>query len=150
MAGSFTGGCSCGSVRYECSADPLYTANCHCRDCQRTSGSGFVSVLGVPRDALKISGEVKYFEVKSDNGNLVSRGFCPNCGSRLFARTAAVPIMIAIMARSLDDPGWYRPAMDFYTASAQPWVSMDAALPKFHANGYQTVFSVNDCPEKQA
>jgi hypothetical protein len=35
--------------------------------------------------------------------------------------------------------------MDFYTASAQPWVSMDPALPKFHANGYQTVFSVNDC-----
>jgi len=131
MARSFTGGCSCGAVRYECSIEPRFTANCHCRDCQRASGSGFVSVLGVPRDALKITGEVKYFNVKGDSGNLVSRGFCPNCGSRLFARPEAAPTMIGIMAGSLDDPGWYRPAMDFYTDSAQPWAFMDPALPKF-------------------
>lgn len=131
MARSITGGCSCGTVRYECSAEPVFTANCHCRDCQQASGGGFVSVLAVPRDTLKIRGEVKYYDVKGDSGNLVSRGFCPNCGSRLFARPAAAPTMIGIMAGSLDDSGWYRPAMDFYTASAQPWVPMDPALPKF-------------------
>jgi hypothetical protein len=131
MATSFKGGCSCGAVRYECSVDPAFTANCHCRDCQRASGGGFVSVLGVPRDALKIAGEVKYFEVKGDSGNLIGRGFCPNCGSRLFARLEAAPDMLGIMAGSLDDPGWYRPGMDIYTASAQPWDHMDPALPKF-------------------
>jgi len=108
MARSITGGCSCGAVRYECSIEPVFTANCHCRDCQRASGGGFVSVLAVPRDALKISGEVKYYDVKGDSGNLVSRGFCPNCGSRLFARPAAAPTVIGIMAGSLDDSGWYR------------------------------------------
>lgn len=131
MARSIIGGCSCGAVRYECSAEPEFTANCHCGDCQRASGGGFVSVLVVPIDTLKISGEVKYFDVKGDSGNPVSRGFCPNCGSRLFARPAAAPTMIGIMAGSLDDSGWYRPAMDFYSASAQPWVYMDPGLPKF-------------------
>jgi hypothetical protein len=75
-----------------------------------------MSVVGVPRGTVKISGEVKCFEVKSDSGNLVSRGFCPDCGSRLFTRPAAAPTIISIMAGSLNDPGWYRPSMDFYTA----------------------------------
>ncbi|HKV53802.1 MAG TPA: GFA family protein [Candidatus Binataceae bacterium] len=131
MAGSFKGGCSCGAVRYECAADPVFTANCHCRDCQRASGGGFVSVVGVPRDAVKITGEVKYFDVTGDSGNPISRGFCPNCGSRLFAKPAAAPAMMGIMAGSLDDSGWYRPAMNIYTSSAQPWAHMDPALPKF-------------------
>jgi hypothetical protein len=90
-----------------------------------------MSVLGVPRDAVKITGEVKYFEVIADSGNPISRGFCPNCGSRLFTRPGAAPTIISIMAGSLDDAGWYRPSVDFYTASAQPWVSMDPLLPKF-------------------
>ena len=102
MAKSFQGGCSCGAVRYECSADPVFTANCHCRDCQRASGGGFVSVLGVPSAALAISGNVKYFDVKGDSGNPVSRGFCPDCGSRLFARSQAAPTLIGIMAGSLE------------------------------------------------
>jgi hypothetical protein len=129
MAKSF-GGC-CLWCRYECSAEPVFTANCHCRDCQQASAGGFVSVVGVPRDAVKITGEVKYFDVKGDSGNPIGRGFCPNCGSRLFARSAAAPAMMGIMAGSLDNPDWYRPAMDIYTASAQPWDYMNPALPKF-------------------
>jgi hypothetical protein len=131
MERSFKGGCSCGAVRYECTAEPVFTGNCHCRDCQRASGGGFMSVLGVPRDALKVAGEAKYFEVKDDSGNLISRGFCPNCGSRLFSKLEAAPTMIGIAAGSLDDPGWYGPAIDIYTSRAQPWSRMDPALPKF-------------------
>lgn len=131
MAKSFTGGCSCGAVRYECTADPMFAANCYCRDCQRAGGGGFASVLGVPKDALKINGEVKYFDLKADSGKTISRGFCPNCGSRLFSKPEALPTMVGIAVGSLDDGGWYRPGMDIYTSSAQPWAHMDPALPKF-------------------
>ena len=131
MATPFTGGCMCGAVRYECSAEPVMAGNCHCRDCQRASGGAFVSALAVPRNALKITGEVKYYDVKGDSGNTVSRGFCPNCGARLFGRPAVVSDLIVIMAGSLDDPSWYKPGMDFYTASAQPWAHMNPDLPKF-------------------
>ncbi len=131
MASSFTGGCMCGAVRYECSAEPVMTGNCHCRDCQKASGGAFSPALAVPTVALKIAGGVKYYDTKGDSGQTVSRGFCPDCGARLFGKPQAAPDVTVIMAGSLDDPSWFRPAMDLYTASAQPWDYMSPELPKF-------------------
>ena len=129
MAAPFSGGCTCGAVRYECSAEPLMMGNCHCRDCQRASGGPFVSIVAVPKDALKITGEVKYHEVKADSGDLIKRGFCGTCGSRLFGFPSAP--FVGVSAGSLDDPSWYRPSFDIYTSSAQPWDYMNPELPKF-------------------
>lgn len=131
MASSFTGGCICGAVRYECSAEPIMTGNCHCRDCQKASGGAFVSALAVRKNALKITGVVKYYDVKGDSGQTMSRGFCPNCGARLFGKPQAMPDVSVITAGSLDDPSWFRPGMDLYTSSAQPWAYMNPDLPKF-------------------
>ena len=131
MATPFTGGCMCGAVRYECSAEPVMTANCHCRDCQRATGSAYVSVLFVPRNTISITGEVKYYDARGDSGNILSRGFCPTCGSRLFGKPAVLPDLIGIMASSLDDPSTHRPAIDIYTDSAQPWDHMNPELPKY-------------------
>ena len=131
MTTSFTGGCICGAVRYECSAEPLMTGNCHCRDCQKAGGGAFASALAVPVAALKITGEVKYYDTKGDSGQTVSRGFCPTCGARLLAKSKAMADLITILAGSLDDPSWFRPTMDIYAASAQPWAYMNPELPKF-------------------
>ena len=131
MTPKFTGGCMCGAVRYECLAKPIMSGNCHCRDCQKASGGAFVSMLAVPASALKISGKVKYYESKADSGNAFNRGFCPACGARLFGKSAGDPRLTMITAGSLDDPGEYRPAIDFFTSSAQPWDHMNPALPKF-------------------
>jgi hypothetical protein len=84
MAVPFSGGCICGAVRYECLAEPVVSGFCHCRDCQRETGSAFGTTLFVPRNAVTIVGEVKYYDGKGDSGNIVSRGFCPTCGARLW------------------------------------------------------------------
>jgi hypothetical protein len=131
MAASITGGCICGAVRYECSAEPVLTGNCHCRDCQKAGGGAFAPALVVPNEALKITGQVKYYDTKADSGNTASRGFCPDCGARLFGKPGAKPQITVILAGSLDDPSWFTPAMDLYTASAQPWDHMNPDLPKF-------------------
>ncbi len=130
MEPKFTGGCLCGSVRYECSAEPIAMGNCHCRDCQRVTGSGYASGMLVPRSAVTITGNVKYYEVTGDSGSTVGRGFCPNCGSRLFSKPPN-PELMGIMAGSLDDPSYFQPTMDIYTDSAQPWDYMNPDLPKF-------------------
>jgi len=131
MAIRFTGGCMCGAVRYECGNDPIAMGNCHCRDCQQATGSAFAAAILVPVSGVKITGEVRYYEVTGDSGAVVYRGFCPNCGARLFGKGAASPNVMGIMAGSLDDPSWYRPQADIYVASAQPWDHMNADLPKF-------------------
>lgn len=126
----FTGGCTCGAVRYECRAKPIVMGNCHCRDCQKATGTAFSAGMLVPHDTVTIVGEVKYYDVKGDSGGIVSRGFCPICGSRLFSKPPVHELM-GIMAGSLDEPNWFQPSMDGYTASAQPWDYMNPDLPKY-------------------
>ena len=131
MTTPFTGGCRCGAVRYECTAEPVLTFNCHCHDCRRASGSPFASILTVPKDAVKITGTTNYYDLKADSGNTISRAFCPTCGALVFAKTTGDLQTLGLYAGCLDDPSWFRPGVDIYTASAQPWDYMNPDLPKF-------------------
>ena len=130
MQTEITGGCLCGAVRYDYSSEPLVSGNCHCRSCQKVSGGGGTSAIGVHADALTITGEVKYFTDKANSGGVTSRGFCPECGSRLFGTSFNMPGLVSIMAGSMDDPSLYKPTMNVFVASAQPWSPMDPNLPK--------------------
>ena len=125
-----TGGCLCGKVKYTFSAKPIFSGNCHCRDCQKSSGSAYTPALFVPENAVNISGHVQYYATKADSGRRVSRGFCPNCGSQLFSQLELLPDMLGIRAGSLDNPDEYKPNMDIFTASAACWDVMNPDLPK--------------------
>ena len=128
----FSGGCACGAIRYEASAAPLAMVNCHCRDCQRAGGSAYSPTVVVGAAAFRItSGEPRHHTVAADSGHTVRRAFCAECGAPLFATTSAHPGAVALRAGSLDDPGWFRPTADVWTAGAQPWDVMDPARPKF-------------------
>ncbi len=131
MKGPFSGGCLCGAVRYKCSAEPMMTGHCHCRNCQKASGGGFVTAAAVPESAIEITGPVKYHEVATDSGGTSRHGFCAKCGSRLFGASSNMPGIVTVMAGSMDDPSGLEPSMNIFTESAQPWSHMDPALPKF-------------------
>ena len=130
MPASFTGGCACGSVRYTCPAKPVYMGNCHCRDCQRATGSAYIPGVIVSVSAFSVSGQVTWFEKKADRGPTMRRGYCRFCGSPLILMNEATPHLRILYAGSLDDPSWFVPEKDIYTASAQPWDLMDPRLPK--------------------
>ena len=131
MKTPFTGGCLCGAVRYECSAEPMMSGFCHCRKCQKLTGSGYAAAVAVPAEALKVRGKVTYYASKADSGNMTRLGFCPTCGSRLFGASDGMPGLTTIMAGSLDDPSAMQPGMHVYTASAQPWDKIGTDLPRF-------------------
>lgn len=131
MGMGFSGRCLCGAVTYECSVPPIVMGNCYCLDCQRVTGSGFASGILVPRSAVTVRGEVRYYDSVADSGHVISRGFCPICGSRLFGKGDAAPERMSITAGSLDDPAVFRPQADIYTSSARTWVNMNPRLPKF-------------------
>src|SRR5947199_1255947 len=83
----FSGGCACGAVRYECTAEPIMMFKCHCRDCQRVTGGGFVAGLLVPASAFRLmQGQLRYHFTPRDAGGKHKRGFCAECGSRLTGR----------------------------------------------------------------
>jgi hypothetical protein len=134
MARQFSGGCLCGGFRYDGLADPILSFSCHCRDCQRATGGTSASAFGVPKEAVKIRGEYRFYPKPSDSGRVVSRGFCPTCGSRAISTVEAFPSIYVIYASSLDDPSWFRPAMDIWVSSALPWDCMDPLVPK-HSKG---------------
>ena len=118
----FAGGCACGAVRYECTSAPVAMVSCHCRDCQRAGGAGYAPTIVVPRAAFRLSGrQPALHEVISASGETATRGFCGSCGSPLFASSSAREDAVGIRAGSLDDPSWFRPTADVWTASAQPW-----------------------------
>lgn len=132
---SFTGGCACGAVRYECSAAPVAMVNCHCRDCQRAGGAGHAPTVVVERTGFRISrGEPKVHAVASESGATATRAFCADCGSPLFASSSGRPEFVGIRAGSLDDPAWYRATRDVWTASCQPWDTLDPRTTK-HPRG---------------
>ena len=126
-----TGGCACGAIRYECTEGPMEMFCCHCRECQRASGGAYSPAMLFPVTAFKITqGTPKYHDRPSEAGGQHTRGFCPDCGSRLFGAVNPTFPFIGVVASSLDDPSIFKPAYHIFTADAQPWDIMDAALPK--------------------
>ena len=132
MPASFSGGCACGAIRYACASEPLFMGNCHCRDCQRATGSAYFAAVSVSEPAFRLTtGTPAVYEKQADSGSTMRRMFCSQCGSPVFLTNSARPNLVVLYAASVDDPSWVRPARDIYTESAQPWDYMNPALPKF-------------------
>ncbi len=115
-----TGGCACGTVRYQSSAQPMMSGVCHCRQCQLSSGAGSLANLMFAKEALQVDGEVAFREYVADSGNKVRHSFCGECGSPLFGKSEGMP-GVAVRAGSLDDPSLFQPQFHVYAANALPW-----------------------------
>ena len=130
MSSKYSGQCLCGKISYSVDVEPVFTGNCHCKDCQKSSGSAFIPAMIFPEQDVIVFGEVKYFESQADSGDMHKRGFCPNCGSQLFSRFSNMPGMLGIKAGTLNDSSSYVPKLDFHVGSAAPWDFMNPELPK--------------------
>jgi hypothetical protein len=129
--GKQSGGCACGQIRYEIAAEQMRMINCHCRDCQRASGSAYAAIIIVPAERVRLSGELRYHAAMSERHTRVERGFCPNCGSPVAGKLEARPDVLLIQAASLDDPSSFRPQANLWTRNAAPWERLDPSIPAF-------------------
>src|SRR4051794_15228180 len=115
MSDVYIGGCACGAVRYEISAEPIFMNHCQCRDCQQTSGTGHGSYLTFPsRAQVKVPGGAPHGDTAPDSGNEKPRGFSPACGSPVYLTFATMPDLFTVHATSLDDPGRFAPQVLTY------------------------------------
>jgi hypothetical protein len=130
LVSKFIGDCACGAVRYETDADPAVMLNCHCRDCQRAAGSAYAPYMIFPKAQVKVKGEPRYYRTVGDAGFAVERGICPGCGTPVMAKLERLPDLLGVFAASLDDPSLYKPALELFTTSAQPWHQANPATEK--------------------
>ena len=123
-----TGGCLCGAVRYEANEPLSKGIICHCRVCQRTTGSAFEVVLMFPRAAFRFTkGEPKRYRSSS----IMEKCFCPHCGSPLtdqylvWKSAKSNPDMVLVHIGSLDKPEAVSIASHYGVEDQLPWVHFD-------------------------
>ncbi len=129
-----TGGCLCGAVRYTLSSLPKGTGLCHCRTCQRATGSGYFPFLFLVEDDLEITGDVTEFASIGSSGKQIKRAFCKTCGTTLFGRFELFPGYRTVSASSLDNPAEFSPQVNMWVQDKQPWDALDMSLKHFHSN----------------
>lgn len=124
-AGPLTGSCRCGATTIAITADPLMTAACHCRGCQKMSSSAFSLTAMVPAEAFSVTaGE----PVKGGiQGPQLDHYFCPFCKTWMFTRITGFEAVVNVRPTMFDDDRWSRPFMETMTAEKLAWVELPVA-----------------------
>lgn len=125
------GGCHCGYITYEAEIDPEKVGICHCSDCQTISGSAYRTNVPTLKNTFRlISGEPKLYIKTAESGNRRAQGFCPNCGTSLFATNEVNREVYGLRVGSIKQRAQLRPRMQGWYRSAHPWTQDISALPK--------------------
>ena len=126
-----SGKCLCGAVALKVDGAPLIMAQCHCKDCQRASGGGHMTLAFFKADDVTITGETKSYGVTADSGNTNTRHFCPTCGSRVYGENSAREGVVGISVGCLDDTGWFEPQAIVYSKDRPAWDKTSTDIPNF-------------------
>ena len=134
------GGCLCGSMRYRTAGPPIRVTICHCRFCQRATGSAYLVEPVFSLSAFEMtSGTLAVYQHQSEgSGKLVDVHFCPTCGTKLFLTFERFPGAVGLYAGTFDDPSWIevRPdnAKHIFTEVARPDSILPAGIPCYEAH----------------
>lgn len=128
-----SGGCACGKVRYDVTVDNDDAYLCHCRMCQRATGSVAVALVNVKFADLAWDREPDWF----DSSPIAVRPFCSACGTSLGFRFKEGSENIDLTVASFDDPSRFKPRHHFGAESMlRAWLNTDG-LPEYRTEDYQ-------------
>ena len=129
------GGCACRAIRYRLTDTPLIVHACHCRDCQRLTGSAFVINIWIEKRCVEASGVApSSFELTTGSGNKQTVYFCGSCGTYLWSRYHRSPGDTRfVRAGTLDTPDAVQPDVHIFTRSKLPWLPLPAGVRAFEA-----------------
>jgi hypothetical protein len=134
MTDILEGGCACGAVRYRLTSAPMFVHCCHCRDCQRQTGSAFVLNALIEADRVKLlSGRPESVGVPTDSGQPHDIHRCPTCRTAVWSDYGRRRVMLFVRIGTLDQPAALSPDVHIYTRSRLPWVQLPAGVPAFEA-----------------
>jgi hypothetical protein len=121
----YEGGCECGAVRYRMTDEPIFVNCCHCRQCQKITGSAFAINAMVEADRLQIvEGEDK----------LLNDSRCSLCNTALWGTHRLFGDNVKfVRLGTLDEAERIKPDAHFFTRSRHRWVTIPEGVPAFEA-----------------
>jgi hypothetical protein len=133
----YEGGCACREVRYRLTSGPLFVHCCHCRWCQRETGTAFALNAMIETSRVELlSGAPEVVHTPSNSGKGQDIARCPTCSVALWSHYSGAGGRVAfVRVGTLDEPDRLPPDIHIFTASKQPWVSLSAdtpAVPEFY------------------
>jgi hypothetical protein len=131
--GAREGGCACGAVRYRLTSAPTRISVCHCKFCQRRTGSAFgVNVYFRKEDFELTRGSLRSYEHRSDEtSRWLKMEFCPACGSTVTWTLEIQPDWRGVAGGSFDDTSWLTIERHAWTRSRQQWLPLPIDVPVF-------------------
>ena len=134
------GGCVCGAVRFRATGEPQRVTICHCRWCQRRTGTAFGTEIVFNGAEVEFSGDPagRYRHVSDESGRWLDIEFCRRCGSNLGFTLEAVPDVRTLPAGAFDDPEWIRADRykfrHVYLRSRRAWSELSPLVEAYEAH----------------
>jgi len=134
---TFDGGCTCRQVRYRMTSRPLFVHCCHCRWCQRETGSAFVLNAMIEADRVELlSGQPEMVLTPSESGKGQKIWRCPTCRIAVWSNyPGAGDAVRFVRVGTLDNPDALPPDIHIFTSSKQPWLTLPPgakAVPEYY------------------
>jgi hypothetical protein len=129
--GPFEGGCTCGAVRYRMDSRPLFVHCCHCRWCQRETGTSFALNAMIEADRVSLlQGQPERVNTPSNSGRGQAIMRCPQCHVAVWSHYAGAGDAVSfVRVGTLDQPDRLPPDIHIFTSTKQPWVNLSATAP---------------------
>ena len=150
MTEKITGGCLCGAVRYEATESPNEVYACHCRMCQRHTGSAFWIGAKFPDGAFQYSkGKPSTYQ----SSRIMERSFCQKCGSTVALCYSTPPSAdwepgVGVAVGSLDDPDCVEPRFHYGIESKLNWLHFDQSIPQYRCDDDPELANAFESAEK--
>ena len=125
------GGCTCRNVRYRMTTKPLFVHCCHCRWCQRETGTAFALNAMIEADRVELTaGEPELVNTPSASGRGQKIWRCPTCKVAVWSNYGGSGDKVRfVRVGTLDEPDAMPPDIHIFTTSKQPWVALPAGTP---------------------
>jgi hypothetical protein len=134
MTDALDGGCACGRLRYRMRSLPMFVHCCHCKDCQRQTGSAFVLKALIETEPVELqSGEPRAYLMPTDSGQPHTVFRCSDCGTAVWSEYGGRKTLRFVRVGTLDDPRALAPDVHIYVRSKLPWITLPEGVPVFEA-----------------
>lgn len=124
---NFSGGCQCGTVRYQVTGDPILTAICHCSMCRRANAAPVVAWAMFAESQVSFTNSPPKSYPSSPGAK---RGFCGDCGTQICFTAEYIPGLIDVTIGSLDLPDSIKPELHYWHSEHLAWVEFADGLPR--------------------